>query len=168
MSMDRRSLIQGAFGSLVGFFADRGDITASPHIAPDEHPIIAGIHRALLVLDPQTESTDDPWALTRRAAQTPPPGNWRTWLIMAGRGFGKTRTGAEFIRGEVMHGRMRKVALVGATAADVRDVMVEGVSGILRVCERYNFGAKYEPSRRRIVFANGAVAHTYSAEEPNR
>ncbi len=110
----------------------------------------------------------NPWAKERRPAQTPPPGAWRWWLIMAGRGFGKSRTGAEFIREEVMEKRMRRVALVGATAADVRDVMVEGGSGLLAVCARYGFHPVYEPSKRKITFPNGAIAKTYSAEEPDR
>lgn len=87
---------------------------------------------------------------------------------MAGRGFGKTRVGAEWIREEVMAGRMRRVALVGPTAADARDVMVEGESGLLAVCDRYNWRPKYEPSKRRITFPNGAIATTYSAEEADR
>lgn len=110
----------------------------------------------------------NPWAAERRKAQTPPPGDWRTWLVMAGRGFGKTRTGAEFIRQEVMDGRMRRVALVAPTAADVRDVMVEGESGLLAVCDRYAFRPRYEPSKRKLTFPNGAIATTYSAEEPDR
>lgn len=87
---------------------------------------------------------------------------------MAGRGFGKTRTGAEFIRMEVQARRMGRVALVGPTASDVRDVMVEGESGLLEVCRRAGFEATYNPSRRRVTFGNGAVAYTYSADEPNR
>lgn len=110
----------------------------------------------------------DHWGDTRRANQTPPDGDWRTWLVMAGRGFGKTRTGAEFIREEIMAGRARRVALVGPTAADARDVMVEGESGLLAVCERYGFRPTYEHSKRRLTFPNGARAWTYSAEEPDR
>lgn len=110
----------------------------------------------------------DPWAKTRRDSQAPPPGDWRTWLVMAGRGFGKTRTGAEWIREEVMAGRMRRVALVAPTAADARDVMVEGESGLLAVCDRYAFRPRYEPSKRRVTFPNGAKAWTYSADEPDR
>lgn len=110
----------------------------------------------------------DPWAKTRRANQIPPEGDWQTWLVMAGRGFGKTRTGAEWVREEVMSGRSDRVALVGPTAADVRDVMVEGESGLIACCERYGFGAEYQPSRRRVLFANGAVAYLYSADEPQR
>jgi phage terminase large subunit-like protein len=166
--LDRRQFIQATLGAVAGLFVNRGEITASPHLKEASHPLIPQLKQALTILSPNSDLAEDPWHEARRPAQIPPPGEWRTWLLMAGRGFGKTRTAAEFIREEVMARRMRKVALVGATAADVRDVMVEGESGILRVCERYKFGAKYEPSRRRITFANGAVAHTYSAEEPNR
>lgn len=114
------------------------------------------------------QRTRDPWANMRRLEQAPPPGDWRTWLVMAGRGFGKTRTGAEFIREEVMAGRMRRVALVAPTAADARDVMVEGESGLLAVCDRYALRLRYEPSKRRVTFPNGARAWTYSADEPDR
>ena len=68
------------------------------------------------------------WSLWRRPKQTTPEGQWRVWLILAGRGFGKTRTGAEFIREQVDSGNAKHIALVGATAADVRDTMVEGES----------------------------------------
>lgn len=128
-----------------------------------------GMKRAALIL--AARETFDPWTGkygTARESQLPPQGNWRTWLIMAGRGFGKTRTGAEFIRQEVQAKRMMRVALVGATASDVRDVMVEGESGLLEVCHRAGFEATYNPSRRRVTFGNGAVAYTYSADEPNR
>lgn len=119
-------------------------------------------------LSPIEFGDDDEWHRDRRENQTPPPGNWQTWLVMAGRGFGKTRVGAEWIREEVMAGKMRRVALVGPTAADARDVMVEGESGLLAVCDRYNWRPKYEPSKRRITFPNGAIATTYSAEEADR
>src|SRR5690242_312277 len=64
-----------------------------------------------------------------RDSQRPPPGGWRTWGVMAGRAFGKTRTGAEWVRHQVERRGARRVALVAATAADARDVMVEGESG---------------------------------------
>ncbi|HVS06047.1 MAG TPA: hypothetical protein VHK65_07750, partial [Candidatus Dormibacteraeota bacterium] len=59
--------------------------------------------------------------------QLPPPGDWRGWLLLAGRGFGKTRTGAEWVRDQIRSGK-RRIALVAPTAADARDVMVEGES----------------------------------------
>lgn len=93
-------------------------------------------------------------------------GDWRTWLILAGRGWGKTRTGAEWVVDRVEDGAGR-IALVGPTAADARDVMVEGESGILAVAPP-DLQATYEPSKRRITFANGATCTTYSADEPDR
>jgi phage terminase large subunit-like protein len=107
------------------------------------------------------------WHFWARAAQLPPPGDWQTWLILAGRGFGKTRTGAEWVRGEVESGRCKRVALVGPTAGDARDVMVEGESGILSICPSW-FRPHYEPSKRRLTWANGAIATLYSADEPER
>ncbi len=110
----------------------------------------------------------DPWQRTRRPNQTPPEGDWRTWLVMAGRGFGKTRTGAEWIRERVLANEARLIALVAPTAADARDVMVQGESGLLACCERVGLYGKYQPSRRRVIFPNGAQAFTYSADEPDR
>src|SRR5690348_14202070 len=72
------------------------------------------------------------WTFWAREKQLAPPGNWRVWLLLAGRGFGKTRTAAEWIRGEVESGRRGRLAFVHRTAGDVRDVMVEGESGILK------------------------------------
>jgi len=106
------------------------------------------------------------WRYRARPEQLPPVGSWRVWLLMAGRGFGKTRCGAEWVRAEVKAGR-RRIALVGPTAADARHVMVEGASGILAISpdpER----PLYEPSKRRLTWPNGAVATTYSADEPER
>lgn len=87
---------------------------------------------------------------------------------MAGRGFGKTRTGAEMVREHVMEHGKRRVALVGPTAADVRDVMVEGESGLIAVCARYGWTIRYKSSLRRVDFPNGAKAFMYSADEPDR
>lgn len=106
------------------------------------------------------------WA---RSTQLAPPGEWRIWLLLAGRGFGKSRSGAEYIREGIERDGCKRVALVGRTAPDVRDVMVEGESGLLAVCPPW-MGALYQPSRRRVVFrgegVRGAVAHLYSADEP--
>jgi phage terminase large subunit-like protein len=97
-----------------------------------------------------------------RAEQLPPPGDWRIWLFLGGRGSGKTRAGAEWVADGVRCGRMRRIGLIGATAHDARSVMVEGESGLLSVTE-----ATYEPSNRRIIWANGAIADVVSAEEPD-
>ena len=107
------------------------------------------------------------WGVWCRPKQATPPGDWRVWLILAGRGFGKTRTGAEFVREQVNANNTGHMALVGATAADVRDTMIEGESGILRVFPPEQ-RPQYEPSKRRITFHNGAVASAFSADEPDR
>ena len=102
-----------------------------------------------------------------RAAQRPPGGDWRVWLILAGRGFGKTVSAAQWVRHRVETGQARRVAILGATAADVRDVMVEGPSGLLAVCPPWN-RPRYEPSKRRLTWPNGAIATTFTADEPDR
>lgn len=107
------------------------------------------------------------WRAWARPEQLPPPPPWLVWLILAGRGFGKTRTGAEWIRGEVESGRRGRLALVSSTAADARDVMVEGESGILAISPP-SFKPVYEPSKRRITWPNGAQATVFTADEPER
>lgn len=106
------------------------------------------------------------WRLWARPEQLPPKGEWTFWLYLAGRGSGKTRAAAEWIIEQVRQG-FKKLALLGATAADVRDVQVEGESGIL-VCSPPDFRPIYEPSKRRLTWPNGAVATLFSAEKPDR
>jgi phage terminase large subunit-like protein len=107
------------------------------------------------------------WPFWARPAQLPPQGNWRIWLLLAGRGFGKTRTGAELIRARVAASTARRLALVAPTAADARNVMVEGESGILAISPPWD-RPRYEPSKRRLTWPNGAIATLYSADEPER
>ena len=105
--------------------------------------------------------------LNARPNQIAPDGNWTTWLILAGRGFGKTRTGAEWIRERVESGMSKRIALVGKTPADVRDVMIEGESGLVNISPLYNM-PNYEPSKRRLTWDNGAIAQTFSSYEPDQ
>lgn len=105
------------------------------------------------------------WELWARARQLAPPGDWRIWLICAGRGFGKTRAGSEWIRQVTRADPTARIALVGASLPEVRAVMVEGESGIL-ACSPPGFAPRYEPSLRRLTFANGAIATLFSAAEP--
>jgi predicted phage terminase large subunit-like protein len=107
------------------------------------------------------------WACWAREAQLPPPGDWRVWLLKAGRGYGKTRAGGEWIRSQVEKRICGRLALIGPTAADARDVMVEGESGLLAIAPPW-CRPKYEPSKRRLTWPNGAMATTYSADEPER
>ncbi len=97
--------------------------------------------------------------------QLPPPGDWRTWMIMAGRGFGKTRAGAEWVRSVAEADGEARIALVGATLGEARAVMVEGESGLLACCPPWR-RPLFEPSLRRATFANGAQAFLYGANEP--
>ena len=109
------------------------------------------------------------WEGWARDAQLPPPENrknpWRTWLICAGRGFGKTRAGAEWVRGVARADPAARIALVGANLAEVRNVMVEGDSGVLAAAPGA-LAPVYEPSLRRLTWENGAIAWLYSAGEP--
>jgi phage terminase large subunit-like protein len=107
------------------------------------------------------------WTFWARPTQVPPQGNWRVWLLLAGRGFGKTRTGAELVRARVAACTARRLALVAPTAADARNVMVEGESGILAISPPWD-RPRYEPSKRRLTWPNGAIATLYSADEPER
>jgi phage terminase large subunit-like protein len=125
--------------------------------------------RALLdaLSDDEARRLEYDWLYWSRPEQRAPAGDWRTWLVLAGRGFGKTRTGAEWVREQAESGRCGRLALVAPTAADARDVMVEGESGILAICPR-RFRPLYEPSKRRLTWPNGSLATLYSADEPDR
>lgn len=89
------------------------------------------------------------------------------WLILAGRGNGKTRTGAEAVRRVAEGGEVGNIGLIGETAADVRDVMVEGPAGILAVSPPWLM-PKYEPSKRRLTWPNGVRATTFSGDDPEQ
>ncbi len=107
------------------------------------------------------------WALPH---QLPPKGDWRAWVVMGGRGAGKTRAGAEWVRAQVeggaplAEGRARRVALVGETFDQVRDVMIFGDSGIL-ACSPPDRRPQWKATERRLVWPNGAVAQAFSAHD---
>lgn len=107
------------------------------------------------------------WRIIGRDDQQPPDGEWSIWLVKAGRGFGKSRTGAEATIDVAYRQPGIRIALVAPTASDVRDVMIEGESGIM-ACSPPNFTPLYEPSKRRLTWPNGSMATTFSAEEPAR
>ncbi len=106
------------------------------------------------------------WNFWARPNQLEPSGEWEIWLVLSGRGFGKTRMGAEWIKAQVYDGA-RYIHLVGETAGDVRDVMIEGESGILATADPW-FVPVYEPSKRRLTWPNGAIANLFSGEEPDQ
>lgn len=103
----------------------------------------------------------------QRGSQYPPLGtNWYTWLLGAGRGAGKTRTGSEYTRYIARY--IPSLALIGPTGPAVRSVMIEGPSGLVKACEAAGESWEYEPSKARFTFSNGARAQLFSAEEPDR
>lgn len=90
---------------------------------------------------------------------------WHIWLLMAGRGYGKTRTGAEAVRYLVENCGFHRIALIAGDIKDVRDIMVEGESGLLNICPPWN-RPRWNSSISKLVWPNGAVAYGYSAEDP--
>ncbi len=115
----------------------------------------------------EIEHLNSDWPLWARPKQLPPPGQWEVWFNLGGRGGGKTRTGAEFahLKAAAMPGS--RGALIGATASDVRDTMIEGESGILATMKPDN-RVKYYPSRRLLLWKNGTRGGLFSGEEPQR
>lgn len=117
------------------------------------------------------------WQIWARDDQLPPDedcvveNDWTTWLILGGRGAGKTRAGAEWVRAKALGIAplalipSRRIALIGETIADVRSVMVEGVSGLLNI-HRPHERPIFEPSKRQLTWPNGAIAQLFSAEDP--
>ncbi|MEL7390737.1 MAG: terminase family protein, partial [Pseudomonadota bacterium] len=110
----------------------------------------------------------DFWALEH---QLPPEGDWRSWVVMGGRGAGKTRAGSEWVRSMVEGprpldpGRFRRIALVGETIDQVREVMIYGESGIL-ACSPPDRMPVWQATRRRLLWPNGATAQVFSAHDP--
>jgi phage terminase large subunit-like protein len=107
------------------------------------------------------------WDVFIHRHQRPPSGDWTTWLLLGGRGAGKTRAGAEWVRRFALssRGRQGPIALIGETEHDAREVMVEGVSGLLTAHDRHE-RPSWIPSRRRLEWSGGAVAQVFSAEDP--
>jgi len=104
-----------------------------------------------------------------RGDQWPPPGqDWLLWLILSGRGSGKTRTGSEWLRKIGVSGQVERMAMVGRRGPDVRQTMVEGESGLIYVCERAGVGYDWQPSKKEFTFTStGSKIYGFSAEEPD-
>lgn len=144
-------------------------LTSSSASLPNYSALSEAYQQASLrLLRAQQQTTSVPrWRDLARPNQLPPDGDWRIWLILAGRGFGKTRSIVEFASEQAEQMPGSRGAIVGPTAADVRDVLIEGESGILATA-RPDFRPRYEPSKRRLTWPNGTIATTYSADEPDR
>jgi phage terminase large subunit-like protein len=105
------------------------------------------------------------WEFWARTEQLAPPGDWRTWFVMAGRGFGKTRMAAEWIRAAAEADGSLRIALVAATMHEARSVMIEGESGLLAIAPDED-RPTWEPSLKRLVWPTGAIANVFAASEP--
>lgn len=108
------------------------------------------------------------WARPEQLEPKPdvlPAGNWWYWIALAGRGWGKTRAGSEWVRQRKEH--CGRIAIIAETAADARDVVVDGASGIMACSPPWD-KPKFEPSKRRITWENGAYATLYSGEDPEQ
>jgi phage terminase large subunit-like protein len=112
------------------------------------------------------DALENDYRAKARPSQLPPEWEWLIWLILTGRGWGKTWTASSWIN-EIAMTSVCRIALIGATASDTRDVMIEGQTGILSTAPSW-FQPIYEPSRRLVSWPNGTIAQTFSAEEPNR
>lgn len=122
--------------------------------------------KVLSILTPfDHDLIDHDWTGWRHGPQHPPDEPWMTWLFLGGRGAGKTRAGAEWLTEQAVPGA--RLALVGPTLHDVREVMIEGPSGLRAIAPPWR-RPDYEPARRRLVWPNGAEAMAFSAAEPER
>ena len=141
----------------------RGPLASLALAEPEDQRRIINLMTAPDMLD--SDADFEAWA---HRAQLPPgtPG-WRTWLMMAGRGFGKTRAGAEWIEKIARSRPGMQIALVGASIDDARKVMVEGVSGILCVARLRRRKVIWEPSMGRLTWPNGSRAQLFSGDSPD-
>ena len=119
----------------------------------------------------QVEQLKFDWPLWARVKQRPPLSDWRTWLLLGGRGAGKTRTGAEWLKGVALNDphfpgqSAGRVALVGTDYDDVRDIMIEGESGLLAISKKSERPDWYS-SRRELVWPNGVIGKLFSSADP--
>jgi hypothetical protein len=168
------------------FIAHDWEIWAREEQLPPAHLVIPG-EPSCETRDPELSSTSAPEALgpgfsrsrrdaTAAAGMTTAGMSWRVWLLLGGRGSGKTRAGAEWVRSLALApsdsrsanrplGAETRIALVGKTLGDVRNVMVEGQSGLLAIHPAHE-RPEFEPSKRRLTWPNGAIAELFSADEP--
>jgi len=147
-----------------------------PLHADDLRSLGYDITEAIGKLDPKkAEDLIYNWRFWARPAQIAPDGDWNTWLINAGRGFGKTRAGVEWVREQIKRGK-RRIMAVAATNSDIERVMVKGESGFLACCwkgDKTYAGAEmgypeWSPTKRTLTWVNGATVTFFSAEEPER
>ena len=161
MSLDTETLSTFGGADLVSRVADRlGHLPKSQRAACLD-TIMRDLHRR------ESMELKYAWSLHARDSQMPPEGDWDTWLILAGRGFGKTRTGAEWVRAQVENRHAHRIALVARTLPEVQSIMIEGESGLLNICPPSN-QPTYEPSKRKLTWPSGAFALAFSSHDPDQ
>ena len=139
-----------------------GSLAESLACSPQREQILAALSRTELA------ALEHEWRFWARPDQLAPEGDWDTWLILAGRGWGKTRTGAEWIRERVMgSGNSGRLAIVAATTGDIYKVILEGDSGLYKVFPPHQ-RPKFNGQKNTLKFHNGAIANCFTAEEPDR
>ena len=111
----------------------------------------------------RSDREQNDWRSIARPDQLPPPGDWNIWCLLAGRGFGKSLSGAQFIRSKA-EASVCQIALVGPTWGDVRDTMVKTLLSVAPNSNR----PIWEPSKRSLTWPNGSEALAFSSEEPER
>ena len=158
MSLDTETFIMPSGSDLVSKVADR--LRRFPE--SQRADALRSMQRNL----PEPEATElrYAWPLHARESQLPPDGDWDTWLILAGRGFGKTRTGAEWVRDQVESKAAHRIALVARALDEAQSVMIEGESGILNISPHWNMPT-YEPSKRKLTWPNGADALVHAVTD---
>lgn len=125
------------------------------------------IKRTILALSPaEAAAILHDWEFWARPEQLPPPGEWFTWLIRAGRGFGKTRTGSQTAIAWARAAESMQILIAGRTSGDVRSYQIEGPSGIL-ACSPPDFRPLYEPSKRQLTWPNGVVGVIRYGDQPD-
>jgi phage terminase large subunit-like protein len=139
-------------------------------LSPPSGPPLTAKFLATQVTPRWRETLGADFALLAHPHQRPPAlansgADWTTWLLLGGRGAGKTRAGAEWVRAQAASDPSARIALIGETEHEAREVMVEGVSGVL-AAHRWHERPEWVPSRRRLAWRNGAVAQTFTAEDP--
>jgi phage terminase large subunit-like protein len=127
----------------------------------------AELHAKLETVRRLRDEAEHDWDAQARPDQLEPDGNWTLWVLAGGRGAGKSRALSETLRRRVRLGIAGQSAIIGPTASSVRDVMVEGPSGVLACCTEAE-RPRYEPSKRRLEWPNGARTSIFSADEPDR
>ncbi|AYD00220.1 DNA-packaging protein [Neorhizobium sp. NCHU2750] len=163
LQRQRNALAAGAFSSTDNPRQEKPLVEEKPL---DDKPPLRPVAEGDAGWVPHAPRLQRLWSLNGRDEQKPPSGDWRTWLIMGGRGSGKTRAGAEWVHALASEGARSslRIALVAETLGDAREVMIDGVSGICRIAR--SKCPDFEISRRRLVWPNGAVAQIFSSEDP--